>query len=178
MAEWPLNLQPHCSTRRVRQKLAGTPHVATPTPKGFDLGLDLMNAKWFGLFKKVGLTSSYVHHVKISPNGRYQILDDKVTFRWSAGGPTEFRYERIVGRRIEVSFQKSWGITQSGEFGQITDYSFNSEERRGAIRAAADSLGLREQMPAPMVIALVFAVIGGLGAVLTLVVLWIGFLAR
>jgi hypothetical protein len=161
----------------VRQELDGTPYILTPTPQGFDLALDLENAQWFGVFNKAGLRSSYVHHVTVAPDGTYRILDDKITFQWRAGVPTGFRYERAQGRLTEVSFKKSWGITERGEFGQITDYRFNSAEGHRLIRTAANSLGLKEKMPAAMVIGLIFGIIGGLGAVLVLVVLGIGLLA-
>lgn len=161
----------------VREKIAGTPYIVTPTPQGFDLALDLVNAKWFGAFNMAGLTSSYVHHVTVVPNGTYQILDDKVTFTWSAGVPTAFRHERFQGRIHEVSFEKSWGITESGEFGKITDYTFRTQEGRQVIRTAANSLGLKEKMPAAMVIGLTFAIIGDLGAVLAMVILGVGLLA-
>lgn len=163
--------------KAVRQKMAGTPYVVTPTPQGFDLALDLVNAKWFGVFNRAGLTSSFVHHVTVAPNGTYRILDDKVTFQWSAGVPTGFRYERFQGRIHEVSFEKSWGITESGDVGQITDYTFNSQEGRQVIRDATKSIGLQERMPAAMIIGLVFAIIGGLGTLAALAVLAISLLA-
>lgn len=161
----------------VRQATIGTPYVVTPTPQGLDLALDLVNAKWYGLFNKAGLTSSYVHRVTVAANGTYRILDEKVTFTRSAGVPTGFRYARMRGRIHEVSFEKSWGITESGELGQITDYTFNSEDGRRIIRNAAQSLGLREKMPAAMIVGLVFALIAGLGALLTLFILGVSLLA-
>ncbi|TQL66222.1 hypothetical protein FB381_0071 [Nocardioides albertanoniae] len=162
---------------RAKRATEGSPYTVTPTSRGFDVSLDLVNAKWYGLFNKSGVTASFVHHVSADANGTYRILDDKVTFTWSAGIPTQFRYTRVQGRIYSVGFEKSWGITEGGDLGQITDYKFSSEEGRAFIKVAAKALGMREKMPAAAVIALGFALLGGLGAMLTLIVLGVRLLA-
>lgn len=47
----------------VQRAAAGTPYVVSVTEGGFDVGLDIVDAQWFGLFNAAGLQKTYVHHV-------------------------------------------------------------------------------------------------------------------
>lgn len=71
----------------VQQAAAGTPYVVSVTEGGFDVGLDIVDAQWFGLFNAAGLQKTYVHHVTMPTPGSYSITDDSRSVEWVAGTP-------------------------------------------------------------------------------------------
>lgn len=157
----------HCLTRRTD----GTPYAVTAREDGFDVGLNIVDARWFGLYKAQGLKRAFVHRVKVD-GAHYTITDRTYAVSWSAGAPRlSLHAEAFVGRKYQFSFQKTWALNGEGEPAKVVDYRFNSEEGRGLIKAAARDLGLKEHMPwsvkAPLIFGIVVAVVsigGVLGA--------------
>jgi hypothetical protein len=157
--------------RRVEAVTEGTPYVVTPTDAGFDVTLDIVDAQWFGLFNKAGLEKVYIHHVSVPGDGSYTVTDDARTIEWVAGVPqAKGSAERVYGRVKEFGVQKVWAFDESGRFGQVVDFRFNSEEGRDLVSGVADQLGLRQKRGAAEKTGLVFGVVAGIGAVLTLLV--------
>ena len=158
----------------VRRSAEGTPYVVTPTDDGFDVALDIVDAQWFGLYSAEGLTKVFVHHVTVPGDGTYSVTDDAFTLEWEAGVPTlSGSVERTRGHVKEVGFEKVWAFDRNGRFGKVVDVRFDSEEGRRLIRDAAAQVGLRKERGTAEKIGLAFAVIGALGALLTLVVLFL-----
>jgi hypothetical protein len=156
----------------VDQATQGTPYVVTPTDDGFDVTLDIVDEQWFGLFHREALKRVYTHHVAVRDDDTYSVTDDSRTVEWQAGIPRlSGSVERTRGRVKELSAEKIWAIDEHGTIGKVVDYSFSSETGRGVIRAAADQLGLRERRGLEERIGIAFAVLGGVGALITLVVL-------
>jgi hypothetical protein len=158
--------------RDIRASVEGTPYVVTATDRGFDLTLDIVDAKWFGLYFKEGLHRVYTHHVEVPGDGTYTVTDDSRTVEWQAGVPTiSGSVHRARGRVLEVSSEKVWALGEDLRPGAVVDYRFSSEEGRHLIRAVADSLGLKERRGRDEKIGLYVAILGGAGALVTLVVL-------
>lgn len=158
----------------VRRSTAGTPYVVTETPSGFDVALDVVDAQWFGLYSAEGLKKVFVHHVSAPGDGTYSVTDDAFTLEWEAGVPTlSASVERTRGHVKEVGFEKVWAFDRHGRFGKVVDVQFDSERGRRLIGDAAAQVGLRKERGSAERIGLVFAVVGALGAVLTLVVLFL-----
>lgn len=156
----------------VRRSTAGTPYVVTETPSGFDVALDIVDAQWFGLYSAEGLTKVFVHHVAVPGDGTYAVTDDAFTLEWEAGVPTlSASVERTRGHVKEVGFEKVWAFDRSGRFGKVVDVRFDSERGRRLIRDAAKDVGLDRERGNAERIGLVVAVIGALGALLTVVLL-------
>lgn len=128
--------------RRVQEAAAGTPYVVQETDSGFDVTLDIVDARWYGLFDKAGLHKVYTHHVAVPESGVYTVTDDSRTVEWVAGAPTLGRAERMHGRVKEFGVQKVWAFDAQGNFGVQADYRFSSEEGRDLISGVADQLGL------------------------------------
>ena len=146
----------------------GTPYTVTPTAEGFDVGIDIVDARWFELYRKVGLNRTFVHHVAVD-GSTYTITDDSRTLGWEAGSPRlGATVERFVGRKYELSFQKTVALSERGRVEKVVDYRFSSEEGRRLIKAAAREQGLKEHMP-------LSAKIGLWVAILTILVMIIGF---
>jgi hypothetical protein len=158
--------------RAVEGATAGTPYVVRPTEEGFDVTLDIVDAQWFGILNKAGLQKVYTHHVSVPEPGVYTVTDESQTVEWVAGAPrTSGSAERVYGRVKEFGVQKVWAFDAHGHFGVQAEYRFNSEEGRDLITGVAGQLGLKSQRGGAEKTGIVFAVIGGVGALVTAVVL-------
>lgn len=158
--------------RNMQTAVEETPYVLTETERGLDLTLDIVDAKWYGLYFKEGLHRVYTYHVELPGDGTYTVTDDSRTVEWQAGVPTiSGSVERTRGRVYDRSSEKVWALGEDFRPGKVVDYRFDSEEGRRLIRAVADRLGLKEKRGRDEKIGLYFAILGGAGALLTLVVL-------
>lgn len=160
----------------VRGRAAGSPYVVEVTEKGFDVKLNIVDAQWYALFSKQGLRRTWVYHVKVDEAaGTYAITDDEYTVSWSngVGGnliPTLTKsMERQMGTTYEFSTEKVWAWDQSGQFGKVVDYTFNSAEGRALIDTVAQGDGWKKTMSARTKVGVAFAIVGGLGALITVV---------
>ena len=134
---------------RVASHAEGTPYVVSPTPEGFDVALDIVDARWYQLYAKAGLERTFVHHVTMAGGRDFTITDDSHTLEWEAGHPRlGARVERFVGRRYDVGFRKTIAVTEDARIDTVVDYAFSSEEGRKLVKGAAKELGLREHMAA------------------------------
>jgi hypothetical protein len=156
--------------RRMQEVTEGTPYVVTETDVGFDVTLDVVDAQWFGLYNLAGLQKVYLHHVAVPEPGVYSVTDDSRTVEWVAGAPTLGSAERVYGRVKEFGAQKVWAFDARGDFGVQADYRFNSEEGRDLLTGVADQLGLEQRRGGAEKTGLVFAIIGGVGALVAVVV--------
>jgi hypothetical protein len=167
-----VNAAAHEFQRGVEEVAAGTPYVVRGTDVGFDVTLDIVDAQWFGILNKAGLQKVYTHHVAVPEAGVYSVTDESQTIEWVAGAPrTTGSVERVYGRVKEFGVEKVWAFDEHGRFGVQADYRFNSEEGRDLITGVAKQLGLETRRGGAEKTGLVFAVIGGVGALLTAVVL-------
>lgn len=155
----------------VQQAAEGTPYVVTPTAEGFDVSLDVVDARWFGLFNKAGLRKVFVHHVSLPTPGTYTVTDDARSVEWVAGTPrVAATAERQHGRVVELGGQKVWAFDEHGRFGVQADYRFSSEEGRDLVAGVARQLGLEQRRGGAERVGLWFGVVAGIGAVLVVVV--------
>ena len=153
---------------RVTTLAEGTPYVVRPTAEGFDVAIDIVDARWFELYRKVGLERTFVHHVEVDGT-TYSVTDDSRTLEWEAGEPRlGATLERFTGRKYELSFQKTIAISERARVEKVVDYTFSSEEGRRLIKQAAKEQGLKEHMP-------LNAKFGLWVAILVIVAMLIGF---
>jgi hypothetical protein len=163
--------------RRVEAAAEGTPYVVTATDRGFDVALDIVDARWFGILNKAGLSKVYTHHVAVRGDGSYTVTDDVRTVEWVSGVPrVTASAERIHGRVKEFGVQTVWAVDENGRFGQVVDFRFSSEEGRDLITGVAAQLDLRQRRGAAETTGLVFGVVCGVGSVVGLVVVLVLFL--
>lgn len=158
----------------LRRSTEGSPYIVEPTPKGFDFKVDIANAQWWDLLGRSGLTKSYVHHVKVIDSRTYSITDDLLTITWNVGVPTAQRtYKRTYGRNISIGFGKAYALDNDLKPAEVYSYTYSTEESRRMIQSAARALDMKEKWPAAAIFGLVFGIIGGFGAVVTLITLGI-----
>jgi hypothetical protein len=164
----------------VAQTAEGTPYVVTPTEQGFDVGLNVVDAEWFGLLSKAGLRKTCVHHVRVRESDRsFSITDDLRTVEWVAGVPGLSGSAEVVrGRVIEFGAAKVWAFDEHGDFGVQADYRFGSQEGRDLIEGVAQQLELSSRRGLEERIGIGFALfaVGGLviGGLVVLVLLALG----
>ena len=167
----------------VRALADGSPYAVTGTEHGFDVQVDVADARWYSLFRKEGLNRTFVHHVRVDDAKRsYTITDDSRTVAWEVGLDGKVPVlrgsaERTVGRTIELGRKKVWAWDEKLRYGKVLDYTLNTEESRALIRTAAQELGYRERMPGVVKFAVAMAVIGGVGGLAALVAVGITALA-
>lgn len=159
----------------VTARTEDTPYEVVRTAEGFDLRIRLADARWYGALGAGGRSKVVQHRVRLdAEKARFTIVDDHYDLDWSAGasGPVpklkaRVEMERFQGRKIERSFEKTWGVdAKTGEPGLVVDYSFSSAEGHRMIREPATSLGWRERMGGAQVAGIAVAgSVGGIAAV-------------
>lgn len=158
----------------VRRASEETPYVVQETARGFDLTVDLADARWLGAIRAHGLRKVFTYEVRVDERRQQiAIVDVSSTVSWDAGGSVpslsvEKRFAR--GRIYEWSWRKDLGVDlDSGRVGQVVDYSFDSHTGRSIIREVAKAQGWSERMSGEQKGAVVMAIIGGVGAVAAIV---------
>lgn len=131
----------------VARAVENTPYTVEDTKKGFTVQLDVVDARWWGLFAREGLTSSFSWRVT-ERRSSFTIYDRKIRMQWVVGAPRlagslEYQGGRIVG----FTREKIWALSDRGVVEPVVDYKFNSREGRDLIRLVAKQVGLRERLP-------------------------------
>ncbi|WP_250447176.1 hypothetical protein [Actinotalea sp. C106] len=140
----------------VAARAQGTPYQVVPTPEGFDLRIDVVDARWYGLIGAAGLKKVVEHRVVLDEAARTLTLtDDHREVRWdggvdASGAPmprlvASAQVTRTLGRTYEFEMNRTWGIDQEGKPGRVVDFTFASAEGQSLIRAAAAEHGWKEK---------------------------------
>src|SRR6478736_5063147 len=157
----------------VREAAAGTPYVVVETARGFDLTIDVADARWLAVLRAHGLKKVFTHEVTLDEaRRRMVIVDVSNTLSWSAGAPRLVRVEKEVfrGRIYQKSWRKDFGVDlDTGRVGEVVGYSFDAGVGRDMIRTAAKARGWSERMGGVEKGAIVMAGIGLAGAVAAIV---------
>jgi hypothetical protein len=94
-----------------------------------------VDAKWFGCFRKAGMTSTYHLHIKLKSKSHTAILVDKLsTIKWNAGidgfGQSWMGFTGIL---MGISMGKAYGIRENFTLGKIYDYHFDPMEIKNPV---------------------------------------------
>ena len=151
--------------QELRTAAAGGPYVIEETPQGFDMKIDVVDAQWYTLIRRNGLTKVFTYSVQLDePEKRYSITDISNEVQWSAGadvdGPPTLVAEASQqrGRVYEKSFSFQTGVdARTHELGAPVSYTFSSGEGRDLIRRVAKEAGWSERMGTEQKIGLVVA---------------------
>ena len=144
---------------RARAAAEGTPYAVAERPYGFDLTIDLADARWLTITRAHGLKRVFTHEVHLEDNGRYGITDVDNTVSYS-GGVASLSAERTFkrGRVMNYSRRVEFGLdARTGRVGKVVDYSFRAGEGRELVRRVATELGWTEKMNGEQLGALWFA---------------------
>ncbi|MFF1531130.1 hypothetical protein [Cellulomonas sp. NPDC058312] len=162
--------------RSVAERVAGTPYQMVETPDGFDLRIELADARWYGLLGKAGRKRVVQHRVTLDePRMKYVVLDDLYDVRWDAVADVQGgRVPRLVasGERrrttgrvmFEYSFEKTIGVdAETKKPDVVVDYVFDASQGQRMIREPAKALGWSERWNTPAKVGVFFAVLAGVG---------------
>ena len=151
---------------------AGTPYTVVDRKDGFDVQLDIANARWWELFDRAGLHKSFRWRVK-ERKPSFTITDRQVEVHWRGGVPGFGASVQAQGGRIVTfSREKIWALSDRGRIEPVVNYRFNSREGRDLIRMVGKQLGLKERMPLSIKIMWIFVLATPVGwAVIGLVLL-------
>jgi hypothetical protein len=89
-----------------------------------------VDARWWEMLAKAGLTKLYELHVKLDETQHLATLIDVTkSVEWRAG-PTEVRLRGGLFRGLIFTYEigKRWGIKENWEFGEVYDYTFMPTE--------------------------------------------------
>jgi hypothetical protein len=89
-----------------------------------------VDARWWELLAKAGLTKVYELHIKFDDAQRLvTLIDVNKTVFWRAG-PTHVRLRGGFFRGVMLAYEvgKGWGIKENFELGKIYDYKFVPQE--------------------------------------------------
>jgi hypothetical protein len=89
-----------------------------------------VDAHWWELLAKAGLTKVYELHIKFDDAQRLvTLIDVSKTVSWRAG-PTQVRLRGGFFRGVMLAYEigKQWGIKENFELGKIYDYKFVPQE--------------------------------------------------
>src|ERR1044072_4250400 len=141
---------------------AATPYAVRETPQGFDLTIDVADARWLAVFRAHGLKKVFTHRVRLDEAAQAMTITDvSNTFSWSGGGsspPPQAGASTQRGRVYEKSFRKELGVDlKSGQVGKVVDYSFDATAGRDLIRDVAKDQGWDERMGGTQKGAVIFA---------------------
>lgn len=158
----------------VRKNAEGSPYVVEETDYGFRVSLDIVDARWWGMLARSGVKKVATHDVRVDEARRtFAITDTLRRLEWSGGVSLQDGMVPRLSRTAEIQMgrihrrevEKAWALDDSGSFGRIVDYSFDSSEGRDLIRGPAAALGWQERMPRSARIGLIVGVLGGLIAI-------------
>ena len=147
----------------VRAATTDTPYIVRETARGFDLTVNVADARWLAVLKAHGLDKVFTYEVALDPAKQdLTITDVASTVSWSAGGgsPRLSAGKRVQrGRVLEKSLRKEWGVDlATGEVDRVVDHSFSSSQGRDLIRDVATAQGWSESRPGVQRGAIIMAV--------------------
>lgn len=157
----------------VAARLHGTPYeVVDRRPDGFEVRVDLADARWWGLLSRSSLRSVFSHLVRLDARGGYAVTDRAWNVAWTAGVDGTMRPRATASASMQlgtvrtVSFRKTYGVSDAGRVEPVVDYALDTEQGRAALRDAASELGLRARMSTATKIGVGFGIGGGVVALL------------
>lgn len=140
-----------CSRDEAKKRILDVNRPTAPLQivEGSEEGVDLIakwkgvDAQWYEVFAKAGLEKVFRIYLQLDEDAKeVRGKDYQYTLSWSGGVP-----------RLEASMSKSWGQTQSIQFGsgyafteelrhgEVYNYRFSSGELKGPLQEAVTGCG-------------------------------------
>ncbi|HYE28055.1 MAG TPA: hypothetical protein VEA61_07460 [Allosphingosinicella sp.] len=113
--------------------------------EGVDLVAEwkIVDARWYEIFAKAGLTRVFKVLIKLDPSkGEVRSVDQAWRVEWRAGVPTlAADSDWFRGRTWEKSAGTAYAFRESGRYGEVYDYRFDTEELKAPLRTAVREAG-------------------------------------
>lgn len=151
-----------------------TPYIVTATDDGFDMTLNIVDAKWYTLLYKNGLKRTFKIHARLDDKNKVaRTTDTLYSLDWQGGADAGTLMPRLGGQvsvqKGEVwnySSSKQYGITEDGKVGKTVDYTFSTSEAKSWLDSELKAAGWKRGLGAEAKGALIV----GIGTLILLVV--------
>ena len=125
----------------------GTPYKATETARGFDVELDLADARWHPRLQKDKLHWVFTYHVSMPTRNSYAIIEDTRSIVWFGDVP---HTQKTGVRRIEAADEEQtdqgvWHVHDPESVPDLDQYRFDAEEGRTLITSVARLYALQQK---------------------------------
>ncbi|BDZ54175.1 hypothetical protein [Agromyces marinus] len=148
-------------------RLADTAYTIDRTERGFDVVLDLADAKWWMPLSRNGLKETFVHQVAVDESARrYSVNDVARAIEWKAGldgqrmpslrAGMSGHSGTVITRRRKITI----GVSDRAAVERVVDIAFDSTAVAEQIDAAAAQVGLAKAMGRDQRIGLVVGLAG------------------
>ena len=147
----PASGTPVLSAKAVGEKLLALNRPSAPyhlidgTSEGVDVIAEwkIVDAKWFEIFAKAGLSKAFKIYLKLDENTHeVRAMDREITIEWRAGVPTiAFAVSAFKGQQQSIEFGQAYGFTETLAPGQIYNYRFATKELKQPIQTAVTQSG-------------------------------------
>jgi hypothetical protein len=114
-------------------------------PESVDLVAEwrIVDAKWYEIFAKAGLTRAFKILMRIDSASReVRAVDQEWSVEWRAGVPAlSLAADAFRGQKKEISFGAAYGFTETGALGEIYRYKFSTGELKPPLQDAVTHAG-------------------------------------
>jgi hypothetical protein len=142
---------PVLTADEVRQRLFTLNRETAPyqiidgAPQQVDLIAEwkIVDAKWYELFAKAGLTKVFRIYMKFdSAKHEVRAKDEEFTVEWKAGVPSlSISASKFQGQMASVEFGTAYAFTEQLAPGQVYNYRFSTGEIKKPIQEAVAACG-------------------------------------
>ena len=103
----------------------------------------IVDAKWYEIFAKAGLTRVFRIRMKLDPvKNEVRAVDEEFELSWSAGVPTlKAAASGFRGQKTEMSFGTAYAFTETLAPGQVYKYRFDTKEIKTPLQEAVTDCG-------------------------------------
>lgn len=162
-------------TRRLVAASAETPYDVQPTATGFVVRLDLADERWWPLMHRYDVRRAFQIDATVDDeSGTVETTTTLYGLAWQAGAQgREVPVVATAGMVLEKEFGKEGRVVEFGDTDEGAIHSCSAIEAAGWIWREVTGAGLTKKKSTAQkigfVVAIVAAVIGGLGAIAALV---------
>ena len=159
------------TTNELTQKLitnaAGTPYTITATDTGFQMSINIVDAKWYTLLYKNGIKKTFTIDARLDEAKHAAVTTDSLyELEWQAGADAGTLAPRlggqIKGQKGEIwSYKagKQYGVSESGQVGETASWRFSSAEAKEWLDNQLKENGWHRSMGGTAKGALIFAIV-------------------
>lgn len=103
----------------------------------------IVDAVWYEIFAKAGLTKVAKVLMKFDTDKtEVRSADEEYTVEWQAGVPTlSVAAKAFRGQQQSVQFGRSWAFTEQGQYGEVYNYHFDTNELKKPLQDVTTSSG-------------------------------------
>ncbi|PIE09096.1 MAG: hypothetical protein CSA73_00300 [Rhodobacterales bacterium] len=103
----------------------------------------IVNAKWYEIFAKAGLTRVFRIRMKLDPmTHTVRAVDEEYCIEWRAGVPSlSLAASGFRGQKKEVSFGMAYAFTEELKPGVVYNYRFRTSEIKAPLQDTVTGLG-------------------------------------